>query len=508
MSEIINNTIDIKDRLNVEQIELLLNKHYGNGKHSLVVGKEDDVILKDKVIYYYDRSIEKDLLDMVDLLNDGYSKIGTNKFIEFDLNLNKKYKDCQHVPQCACLQIDSIYGWKIEIKRIHKVRIHRTYNKKIIANLVLSNAISVLRSIDKDKMYGYWGRPKYYRFHARRQETEGVSYSFNKNMIYNKAFRNFSFDFFNLVADIEKKYILKDVARSIKNCGFMLVPISYQLLSQLHKPSDIFNFYNNENDLSNINYNKVDINVGYIINTVSRFVDKKDEGALRGIATSELTNMIDLHCVYTGMTTIESIKNFFKKYYTYYYNCNNDESKNGILKDYINMSFELNEPLRIDCSFKKIMELHDRLAIDQRLKEYSNVERIQLVPENSMFNILETELLNSDKGIFKRIHNTSELFEEGVSQHNCVFTRKKLIYNDYVSIFHWDYEEKNYTIQFWINFDGEYEIEEIRAKYNEECEKNIIDMLEAEIIKINNNYKNELKNYRDYYNEYGDLPFM
>ena len=524
MSETFSNTIDIKYRLSAEQIESLLIKNYGNGKQSLIIGKEDDTIDRNirKPIYFYDRSIEKEILDMVDILNVGYSKVGPNNFIEFNIDLIKKYKKRDYIPQCACLKIEGDYGWQLEIKRINKIRIHRTYNKKIIASLLLNDFTFIvqLNSKEKNTMYGYWGRPKYYFYRAKRQETDGISYWFNKNMLYNNCFRNFSVDLFNLVADKEKKYILKDVARSIRDYGFMLVPISYKLLSQLHKPSDINNLFNLDVDKLPINYNRLNINTGYIITKLSKYVDKDDVSILYNIDESKIVKMINLSALYDGMIKTDSIKNFFVKYYIDYYNYYNEQNRYaiGIIEDYVNMSLELNVPLKLKCSYKKMIQLHDELSIQHRKKGFSNLKVIKLVPDNSRFNILEKELLNLDYGIFRRIHYNYELFDEGTTQHNCVFTRKKYIYNDEVSIFHWDYLDNNFTIQFHCDYDGNYRIDEIRGKYNAECPYSIMDDLSGKISIINSNHKDELKKYSDRNvmdgfldinrDEDADLPFM
>ena len=169
-----------------------------------------------------------------------------------------------------------------------------------------------------------------------------------------------------------------------------------------------------------------------------------------------------------------------------------------------------------------MIQLHDELSIQHRKKEFSNLKVIKLVPDNSRFNILEKELLNLDYGIFRRIHYNYELFDEGASQHNCVFTRKRYIEDDDVSIFHWDYLDNNYTIQFGCDFDGNYRLDEIRGKYNAECPYSIMDELNGKISIINSNHKNELEKFSDRYilnsdrnilegfidiNEDADLPF-
>ena len=45
---------------------------------------------------------------------------------------------------------------------------------------------------------------------------------------------------------------------------------------------------------------------------------------------------------------------------------------------------------------------------------------------------------------------------------------KVLIKNDEVSIFHWNYENMSYTIQFAIYRNGKYYIDEMKAKYNQD----------------------------------------
>ena len=106
--------------------------------------------------------------------------------------------------------------------------------------------------------------------------------------------------------------------------------------------------------------------------------------------------------------------------------------------------------------------------------------------QNSKFDELENNLINSNFGDFNRIHSMLDLYNEGNNQHNCVFTRRNAIRNDSISIFHWDYLDKNYTIQFSMDsFQHIFKVDEIRAKYNEVCKTEILGLLSDILWKVN-----------------------
>ena len=468
------------------KLKELLENIYGKCRRSLVIDKDDD---NSGYMYFYDYEIYNDMINMVNVLRKGYAEIGIDKFREITHDVYNKCKDKKACPQCACFYSLEDGKWYIEFRKIMKIRYHRTRGKKITATLVLDKNFTVkLTSEEKEWMYSYFGRP-HYVCAKHVQETDGINYFINKNMFYNPQFREFSSKFFELIGNIENKYILKDVGRSIKNCGFFLVPVNYSELIQCYKPSDLINSYLNENDNVKLNFNKYDLNLSYIILKLKNYIDNKSIKLLCDIHLEKLKMLINLAALYDGFASESSVAYFIKAYYYDYY-------KNGghkwLINDFVNLSIEMHEKISLNLSVQQMLKKHDLLAISQRSGKFSGNNNIELVKEDSKFNDLEKEMLDIKIGTFKRIHSLLDLYNEGNNQHNCVFPRKDRIKNDDISIFHWDYNDKSYTVQFsYESFHRAYILDEIRARFNEECSDENLKLLSDILWGVNVKIKNK-----------------
>ena len=366
------------------ELKLLLEKIYGKSNNSLVIGKINN---RNNTLYYYDEEIYRRMVDMVDVLNSGYLSIGIQRFNEITQEINNNNKDKSLCPQCACLSTLEDGKWIVEFKKIKKIKYHRTYGKKITATLILNKEpIVKLSSEEKNKIYGYFGRPHYVKERAHKQEAEGISYWINKNMFHNIKFRDFSSKFFELIGNMEKKYILKDIGRSIKNCGFFLPPISYSKISQFHKPSDIFNYFSVEKNNLRLNINKYDINLLYCILKLLNYVDVNSIYKLCNLDLNKLLRLINMGALYDGLNNEESVSYFIKAYFV---DCFGDNIKgnNRLISDFVNLSIELNEQISLNLTMKQILKKHDNMAIAERIKNFQQYNNEMLTIENSKFKI-------------------------------------------------------------------------------------------------------------------------
>lgn len=468
------------------KIKELLENIYSRCRRSLVIDKDDD---NRGYMYFYDDEIYNDMVDMVNVLRKGYSELGTDKFKEITHDINNKCKDKKTCPQCACFYTFDDGNWYIEFRKIMKIRYHHTYGKKIIATLVLDKKFTVKLTSEEQKwMYSFFGRPHYVSA-EHVQETDGINYFINKNMIYNTKFREFSSKFFELLGNIENKYILKDVGRSIKNCGFFLVPVKYLDLIKCYKPRDLINNFLNEDGNLKLNFNKYDINLSYIILKLKNYIDNKSIKILCGINLEKLKMFINLSALYDGFASESSVAYFIMAYYYDYFKNVNHK---WLINDFVNLSIEMHEKISLNLSVQQMLKKHDLLAIAQRTGKFGGNNNIELVKENSKFNDLERELLVIKIGTFTRIHSLRDLYNEGNNQHNCVFSRKERIKNDDISIFHWDYNDKSYTVQFsYDSFHQAYILDEIRARFNEECSDENLKMLSDILWGVNVKIKNK-----------------
>ena len=211
------------------------------------------------------------------------------------------------------------------------------------------------------------------------------------------------------------------------------------------------------------------MNVGYVIEKISSFISEQDFPVLMKLTPEIVSKCISLKNLFDGLSSTESIEQFLTNYYRYERGFSKDTIRDLIV-DYIHMSIESNTPIRFSSSLKKIEEAHDKLAELNRKKEYLAAEQGErLVADPSKFDNLEKAFNDLFPNTLQRIHTLEQLLQEGEFQHNCVFSRRDLIREDRVAIFHWDFENASHTIQFAIDRRGEYYISEIKAKYNQEC---------------------------------------
>ena len=159
---------------------------------------------------------------------------------------------------------------------IKGVRYHKTYGKHIAATLILQDKPLIELSENmKDTFFGYWNETFYvqdmYRDEAQTV-TDGINYRINRNLFSNVQFRSFTSSFFFMVANAEKKYILKDIGRTIKAWGYYLPSISLKSTLSCHSPSEMMSLVASEDNLLNMNFNKADMNVGYVIRKLLSFI--------------------------------------------------------------------------------------------------------------------------------------------------------------------------------------------------------------------------------------------
>ena len=355
---------------------------------------------------------------------------------------------------------------------IKGIRYHRTFGKHVAATLILQDMPIIELSEDKkDTFFGYWDET-FFNHNKQRGEaqtvTEGINYRINRNLFSNFQFRSFTSSFFFMVANAEKTYILKDIGRTIKDWGYYLPSISLKSTLNCHTPSEMISLVASESNLLNINFNKADMNVGYVIKKILSFISEQDYPVLLKLTPEIVRKCISLKNLFDGLNSTESIKQFLTNYYRYERGFSKNEIY-GFVGDYIHMSIECNTPIRLSSSSNKLKEAHDKLAELIREKEYLAAEQnVLLVTTPSKFDNLEKAFNDLFPNALQRMHTSEQLLKEGEFQHNCVFSRRDLIRKDRVAIFHWNFENASHTIQFAIDRWGKYYIDEIKARYNQE----------------------------------------
>lgn len=444
---------------------------------------------KDEYFFYsLDKDDEEEILTLRNILESQFPKTEKSHLTELKQLWGKNKWE---LPQCAHYYVDSSNGWCLDFHDIKGVCYHRTFGKHIAATFILDGPLVQLfehrlgplyynsnKGIwesdifsNKSTLYGYWDKTEYNknRYGDDQMVTEGINYRVNRNLLSNAQFRMFTTSFFSMIAKSKKKYILNDISRTINACGCFLPSVSLPKILECRTPADFFKTSVPETERLNINFNKIDMNVGYMIAKLSPFIWKQDFSTLLKLTPQTVRKCINLKNLFDGISSPESVEQFLSNYYIQERGFSKREYDDTI-QDYIRMSLEGNTPIKLRSSLKKLKEAHDSLAQWFTMKEQLGAEQSALlVTTPSKFDNLEKRLNDCFPNALQRVHTSEQLLREGIFQHNCVFSRRDLIKNDKVSIFHWNYENMSYTIQFAVYRSGKYYIDEMKAKYNRKC---------------------------------------
>lgn len=284
--------------------------------------------------YSLDKGYEEEILTLRNILESQFPKTEKSHLTELKQLLGKsRWK----LPQCAHYYVDSSNGWRLDFHEIKGVCYHRTFGKHIAATFILGRPIVQLfehrlaeihfnsdkgtweSSIlsNKNTLYGYWGKTEYNkkRYGNDQTVTEGINYRVNRNLLSNAQFRMFTTSFFSLIAESENKYILNDISRTINECGCFLPSVSLSKILECRTPADFFKASVPETDRLNINLNKIDMNVGYVIAKLSPFICTQDFSTLSKLTPQTLGKCIDSKNLFDGISSPESVERFLSNYY-------------------------------------------------------------------------------------------------------------------------------------------------------------------------------------------------
>lgn len=444
----------------VNEIKNILNKTYENCSYTLNLESNNN---RGRTIYYY--TIAKNWRDSILAVRDALNSQLTAEEIGHFTNLTQTLSGKKwELPQCACLY-EYEGSWKLKFHNVTGVRYHRTFGKRVAASLILSNSPVITLSDEKrdTTFYGYWDGTK---GSEQQVTTDGLNYKVNRNLRENPQFREFTIEFLLMIASEEGKYILKDVSRTISSSGCFLPSIPYRNLIEAHTPAELLEEYIPNPAKLNINLNKIDINISYIVSALTPFIRACDLPELIDMTPKLFEQCCSLKNLFDGLNSIESISQFIVNYYRYAKSIP-EYAIVGFISDYVCMSIENEIPIQLSGDIERLRKAHDDLVI--AISDKANKDReddTTLVASPSKFDFLEMSLDLLDPGAFRRLRTVSELFAEGEYQHNCVITRKASIRCDRVAIFHWDYMDESCTVQFATDLRGRFYIEEIFARFN------------------------------------------
>lgn len=314
-----------------------------------------------------------------------------------------------------------------------------------------------------------------------------------------------------IISEVSKMTpIFKDISRDFEITN--LFPIKFNDLYKYHTKNELMkDMYGLAKDLS-INYNKININLSYLIVKSYNYVNDRSKKIL--IQLKDKDNCI-LKLVNRCMAknwhrltykrkvffflqsiiiyTINEKTDFGKarkkyieenlnliaenildaEYYDFEEDCADDTVRQ--VGDYVNMCIYSNKRVKpkVDLSISNIHTLIEKHDAVSWLSRKSGTRPVK-VPKNSVFNDLRKILPKE----FEWIKNRNRLILETELQHHCVWSYADKISSDMCAIYSYvdkdgskslcnDGKPKRYTIEFNFNKqDGTYYVEQVQGKYD------------------------------------------
>lgn len=431
------------ERQVVDAIINVLSECLGEPKPSLSI---DESRGKKNLLYFYELAGRETVLNLLSFLREQYSSdlpeilngLKTEQYVSGE-KLSRKdfYVRMRTLNTEIQLEFCSIEG----------VRFHRSYGSRLVATVYSGKDTMLELIIDQDRMV-------YVCSKAGIKPLE-FNWWINKCMRHNENLRNIMVKLLRLLGNEHR--ILLDVARTLANDTFFFPPIAYPDLICCHTPKDIIE--KSSGCRLNMNYNKTDINVSYYLNRLADQLDEKGQTFLRNYPREELVTYIQPKDLFEG----PAIERFMVEHYLQELPMTEAWEISGLIQGYLHMCTDQQEPIRIYPSFQTFLDKHDELMAAYRKRRIENAPDCVLVPENSQFRELATEMERKD---VEWIRTSKRLFQEGEEQHNCVYSYQSDIRQDLCAIFHLGRNGESYTIRVTKLQSGRFCISEMRARFN------------------------------------------
>ena len=275
----------------------------------------------------------------------------------------------------------------------------------------------------------------------------------------NKLFR----EMMNIYYNNMNSNFLKDLLNDYTEVDNFLLPIRFNDIKQYHNKKEyMINHYKNANSLR-IDYNKININLSYMILKSARYISDDSMGILQNLREFELLNGIE----HVGRRCDNSVKTFLTNYYLIIKDFDIDLS--GVIKDYIGMCQIDKRKISLRYSQNRLLEMHDYYM--DHADYYELMRKTERVKIKEEFLDLR-EILPDD---FEWIKTKRRLAKEALIMHHCVWSYANRINRDSCTIYSYVDKEgefgeegKRYTIEFGKSHN-KYIINQIQSKYDKGC---------------------------------------
>lgn len=330
------------------------------------------------------------------------------------------------------------------------VRLHRSYGKRIVAS-IYSGKDSLLELLVDDD-WVIWTRSK-----AGDKKLQ-FNWWLNKCLRDNETIRTIIIALLQKLG--EQTPIFRDVARTIENDGFFFPLLDYDAIAQCHTPTELLE--KTGVPKLEVNYNKLDINIGYYLSCLEGQFDENNGIQLRDYPKERLLAFIQPKDLYEG----PSAERFLTSHYCFDAEPFEPWRLRQEVVDYLQMCIDQDVKPQILPSYDAFVRKHDEMTGGYKKNRMDLEIKKPLVVEHSQFEPVDTAFRGYGMENYEWITTGDRLYEEGERQHNCVFTYRASIRKDLCAIFHLDRSGESYTIRIDKDRKGRFFVAEMRRRFN------------------------------------------
>lgn len=257
----------------------------------------------------------------------------------------------------------------------------------------------------------------------------------------------------------------KDLWRVMRS-GMFLPPM---LLSDLEGRESLAQAFTSCYPKVKGNAKKYDINLLYVCDVVSRYVDDRSQRVLAEFRDETFLQRAGI----TNKTSFRGkcstgVSLFLQQWYLDRLAGQvSDSLIQEVVLDYHRLCRDLKRPVcLLFMSYRKLYECHMDLSVIYQEKYVPLVK----VPKGSVFLSLRQRLPD----LFVWIRSRQRLIQESVWQHNCVSSYAPMINRDTCAIYSCVWKDVRYTFSFLLE-NGQYVIEQAHGPCNTECPQELVD---------------------------------
>ena len=431
--------------------------------------------------YFYNIDNKESYINILNTVRDNVDGLDLESIV---MNFKFERKKPYEYQPLLIQVIDKDNFFKIYFCSITGVKLDTYYNK--YEALVNNTEPFFSIFINKSTMDMYWGKEMTNMMYPLR-----FNYFLNKLLLSNDKFRDIFIEILNF--DSRRRPILKDLIRTVEAAKCCLLPLSIAEIKRMHNKEMLINTYY-PNDF-NINFNKEDLNAAYIKLVLQESLAENEKLQIMNYNSEKLLSFITLLDCYEG----PNLNRFLESHYKEMAKEDNRYANRDIgmyVNDYINMDMQNgNQPRAFFHSVDRMMRYHDENVMEMQRKVHEQEFAMPLIQERSVFE----KLINNLPKEFRLIDSVEQLYIEGKDQHNCVYSYRTKVQSDHCIIYHWDKEDRHYTIEFGYS-RKKYHIIQMKDRFNNNERSEDRMVVETYLRNINNSDDETVEELIDYFN--------